>query len=146
MNPFDQYVLPYLEENSAGCWVWQRGKTDGYGRLYVNRVAHPAHRYTYQQLVGEVPTGLVLDHLCRLRSCCNPDHLEPITNAENVRRGAGAALAGAANKRKTHCPSGHAYKDVNVLVSQGYRRCRVCALAQSAASKRRKKEVGYGTN
>ena len=70
--------------NTAQCWIW-RGKIakTGYGVF----CQHNSHRRSYQLFVGEVPAGLSLDHLCRVRSCCNPFHLEPVTLQENLRRG-----------------------------------------------------------
>lgn len=86
-----------------GCWEWV-GNTDsqGYGRL-TNRATRKmagAHRFMYERLVGPVPAGLTLDHLCRNRACCNPSHLEPVTHRENALRGVSFA---AVNARKTHC-------------------------------------------
>lgn len=74
-----------------GCWQWQRALDDrGYGR--VGAAKAPAHRFMYELLVGPIPEGMFLDHLCRNKACVNPGHLEPVTNAENQRRGDAAKL------------------------------------------------------
>lgn len=82
---------------------------------------------------GPIPEGLVIDHLCRNRGCVNPDHLEAVTQRENILRGEGLA---AANARKTHCPKGHPYSGENLYVvpSSGRRQCRICADARRALS------------
>lgn len=96
--------------------AWDNG--NGYFRLTVDEVRHYAHRWAYEQAKGPVPEGLVLDHLCRNRWCCNPDHLEPVTNEENILRGESPP---AQNARKATCPEGHDYK-----VDGGGRRCPTC--------------------
>jgi len=86
-----QVVRPdYIVDERTGCWVWQKYlDRDGYGRG-PNRKA--AHRMYYERYRGPIPGGLVIDHLCRNRSCVNPDHLEVVTLAENIRRGAQTRL------------------------------------------------------
>jgi HNH endonuclease len=83
--------VPYREQDmgyETACWVWQRARTRaGYGQAFDGRKMRPAHKVYYERKYGEVPKGLVLDHLCRVRACVNPSHLEPVTHAENVRRG-----------------------------------------------------------
>lgn len=101
------------------CWEWLGAKNSaGYARLAIGRGHVRAHRFAFELLVGPIPEGLVLDHLCRNRGCVNPKHLEPVTT-ENVRRGEAV---------KTHCIRGHELTDENVYVKKndGQRRCRLC--------------------
>lgn len=76
-----------------------------------------------QQMVGPIPAGLVLDHLCRVRRCCNPAHLEPVTQRENLMRGASFVEE---NALKTACPKGHPLTGRNVVYWRGHRKCREC--------------------
>lgn len=107
---------------AGGCWLWLAGRhEDGYGRFRFGGAMVRAHRFAYELLAGEIPKGLVLDHLCRVRGCVNPDHLEAVTQAENTRR---ALLA---NTLKTQCPAGHPYDVINTRVTpDGRRHCRRC--------------------
>jgi hypothetical protein len=86
-----------------------------------------AHRLGYELAKGPIPDGLVIDHLCRNRRCCNPDHLEVVTRGENVLRGMGASVR---NAGKTHCPQGHPYDAGNtkhwMQDGRPVRRCIAC--------------------
>lgn len=108
------------------CWLWTGGKTgSGYGIFGIQGRDWLAHRFAYQLLVGPIPTGFTLDHLCRIPLCVNPDHLESVTQQENTLRGIGPA---AQNARKTHCPFNHPYDLLNTdFRARGGRRCRTCA-------------------
>lgn len=107
-----------------GCWVISGAdRRTGYAKIKVDGTAHRAHRWAYERLVGPIPDGLVLDHLCRNRACANPDHMEPVTFRENVLRGEGPT---AANARKTECPVGHSLADPYIVPSTGSRMCRIC--------------------
>lgn len=114
-----------------GCWEWTGAKVrGGYGRYRLGGGGREvmAHRYAYEELVGPIPEGMVLDHLCRNTACVNPDHCEPVTHAENVRRGCSGAVNGARERGKTHCPQGHPYDRANTYTSRaGSRHCRACA-------------------
>lgn len=115
-----------------GCWVWLGScSTDGYGQLST---PHPqnstvrAHRYGYELQVGPIPEGMHLDHLCRNIRCVRGDHLEPVTNRENIQRAAPFGTLGKGERNKTHCPLGHPYDEANTYIhkSTGGRRCRAC--------------------
>lgn len=116
---------------SGDCWEWQGPRARGYGRVSIDGRMRPAHRVAYETLVGPVPEGLVLDHLCRVRACVNPDHLEPVTNRENVLRGVGPTARHAV---QTHCGKGHPFTPENTYWSEkAGRRCRACDLASVTA-------------
>ena len=96
---------------SNECWLWTGSVSpEGYGRLGDNKYAHRAF---YEIFIGGIPTGMDLDHLCRVRRCVNPWHLEPVTRRENVYRSP-ISPAGV-NKRKTHCVNGHEFTPKNTL-------------------------------
>lgn len=121
------------------CWWWKGAKTiaskGSYGVFRISTrplKSIPAHRYAYEQLVGPIPDGLVLDHLCRNHACVNPSHLEPVTIAENFRRGIGPAL----RRSMRRCPYGHLYEGDNLYVlKSGSRACRLCAKRRMAEFK-----------
>lgn len=120
----------------SGCWLWGGVVTrGGYGMFWPDETGTPAHRWSYEHHVGLIPQGLQIDHLCRVRRCVNPAHLEPVTAKENqIRSPHNPAI-------RTHCPQGHAYNHANTYrYPDGRRACRACASvarAVYAAGRRR---------
>lgn len=129
--------------NSEGCWEWTAGLSGkGYGRFQIGDTSYKAHRIAYEALVGEIKDGLVIDHLCRVRRCVNPAHMEPVTNRENLRRGDGGInnLRRGGGTPKSHCVNGHPFSGENRAVgSRGHQRCRACQREWSRASRARKR-------
>ncbi len=114
---------------SEACWEWTGTHAHGYGLWWDpdRKSMRVAHRALYEKLYGEVPKTLDLDHLCRNRGCLNPEHLEPVSRSENIRRGAGPDIIRARQGAKTHCKRGHAYSGDNLYVNpRGQRECREC--------------------
>ena len=121
----------YIPEPNSGCWLWiGSGHSAGYGSIFYNGKSDYAHRVSYILQYGEIPDGLQIDHLCRVRSCVNPDHLEAVTPRVNTKRGnASESLQSHydLNRLKTHCPHGHEYSEENTLhTACGRRQCKTC--------------------
>lgn len=108
----------------TGCHVWQGSTTKGYGTLSVDNKTWRAHRLAYVLAHGAVPEGMVLDHLCRNRACCNPAHIEAVTNRENLLRGEGTL---ASWYWSTECKQGHPRTPENTYTTaDGRRSCKLC--------------------
>jgi hypothetical protein len=132
-----------VECSEDGCWRWTASTTGGgYAQTYWHRRKRHAHCVAYEVLVGQVRAGLHLDHLCRVRHCVNPDHLEPVTCKENIRRGAARELLMLRHKDRTHCKWGHELTPENTLIKKWSRpdrlssevttrACRICRYEQS---------------
>lgn len=119
-----------------GCWTWT-GQLNNhmYGVIKRGNKRRLAHVWAYQQVIGAIPPGMVLDHVCHSsseceggqgclhRRCVNPSHLEPVTQRENAQRGRTGQATGAKNRSKTHCPSGH---EIDGVRPSGERYCKTC--------------------
>lgn len=119
-----------MPEPNSGCWLWLASvDAANYGMVRVGRHPNfrdhaPAHRFIYEFYNGPVSENLVIDHLCRNTFCVNPNHLEPVTEQENILRGTGSS---AKNARKQFCDNGHSLHDAYFV--SGGRKCRICQLA-----------------
>ena len=128
---------PQKLTNGTPCLLWPGAVgPNGYGRQNVNGRRRASHLLMYERCIGPVPEGLVLDHLCRNRSCANPLHLEPVTILENILRG---ETVPARNKAKTHCHLGHPFSKENtyiLLVRNGLtaRQCKECTRRRARES------------
>lgn len=120
----------------SGCWAWLGAvNDDGYGRVNLAGKNKHAHRVSYELAKGPIPEGLVLDHLCKVRCCINPDHLEPVTIKENLARG-NQAHKGKLRRERTHCVNGHEYLEQNTYWRGSHlgdaRKWRVCKICHNA--------------
>lgn len=93
-------LLSRIAVHPNGCWLWTGCRSNGYGQIGMDGRMMLAHRLAYELIIGPIPTGLHIDHLCRTPLCVNPAHLEPVTPAENIRRGDNAAAQRARWERR----------------------------------------------
>ena len=137
------HVAARVTVSHAGCWLWG-GAVDrcGYGLASIGGKMFRLHRWAFQAANGPVAAELDMDHLCRVKSCCNPLHLEPVTHHVNLLRG--ATTRASTNQRKTSCANGHPFSEDNTYrwgTSRGTPRryCRACKRMgrKSAARKAR---------
>jgi len=134
-------------KKSESCWIWQgtlmslKSNKYPYGRFFINGVTDYAHRISVKLSGREIPLGMHVDHLCRVHSCVNPDHLEVVTVKENVLRGQTPIVQSLRNAHLTHCKSGHEFTEDNTRFYKGarsgktHRRCRTCSRIRTANSR-----------
>lgn len=128
----DRFWAKVSPEPNSGCWLWDGATShNGYPMFSFGQKIVYAHRWYYEQINGSVWQDLDLDHKCRVRCCVNPDHLEPVTRAENLGRGAGVY-----GKLKTHCKNGHLLTPETTYTRTdrpGHRECLTCRNLRNAA-------------
>ena len=128
----DRFLDKIAAEPNSGCWLWVGSvHQNGYGKFRTPAGMQWAHRFSYELHRGPIPDDLQIDHLCRVKSCVNPAHLELVTAKENIRR---------RDVGLTHCPQGHEYTPENTYRRpSGKRRCRICGRQQSKEYDARRK-------
>jgi len=131
--------VPEARPDLGPCWVWTGTLSwQGYGHILIEGRMRRAHRVAYEMLIGPAPDGLDLDHLCRVRHCVNPAHLEAVTHQVNMLRGDTWA---AANAAKTHCVHGHEFTEENTYITpQGGRSCRTCRRKRLVELRKRRRQ------
>lgn len=137
-------ITEKIKLDEKGCWLWEGPRSrDGYGRMTWRGSTRFAHRIIYELLRSAIPSGLELDHLCRVRCCVNPDHLEPKTHRANMLAPGSAAVV-ARNAAKTHCPRGHELVGDNLdryQARSGGRKCRKCKNEWHKKYQRRRRAI-----
>jgi hypothetical protein len=129
---FQDRIAQYVVESDSGCWVWTGYKYgNGYSAISWRGKQVLGHRLAYEELVGPIPAGLVIDHLCCVKACINPQHLEPVTSGENTRRA-----------MRSHCVNGHEFDAENTWLHRGKRYCRKCRRNRNQARKEKVNQHG----
>lgn len=142
IDAWDRFADKIGPTDENGCYPWTAHLNDGYGTFSYRKKLYKAHRWIYEQCEGSIPDGMQIDHLCRNRACVNPDHLEVVTQRENILRGEGLA-AEAANR--DHCIKGHPYTPENTYLRRNpdgsvkQRHCRICKRRMNREYKARKR-------
>lgn len=135
----DRIACLSSKDEQSGCWIWN-GCIDkcGYGKIGAVFGETLAHRASYKEFVGPISHGLEIDHKCKRRNCVNPEHLEAVSHAENVRRG--DYKSNHRNRRKTHCKRGHEFTEENTRIENWHglvmRKCVACGKEKNKSATR----------
>ncbi len=125
--PWEQCFTP---EPNSGCWLWLLHVGEkGYAHIWDGNKVCRAHRHIYELVKGRIPDGLEPDHKCRVRSCVNPDHIELVTHAENIRRA-------QPHMKRELCSRGHRLEEPNLYHFNGRRTCKACAISRARSKSR----------
>lgn len=137
-SPTERFSMGYIPEPNSGCWIWLGNLSGSKGYGYIDVYGKPtrAHRYSYELHKGKIPNGLVIDHLCKMSWCVNPDHLEAVTQKVNMERGANTG------RRVDVCVNGHPKSGNNLYIFPrgGNWKCRECTRASVRKYQKRKRE------
>jgi hypothetical protein len=121
----DRLERMIFQEPNTGCWLWAGAASGKYAQFRIKGVQAVVHRVVYTWLVGAIPKQMTLDHLCRNTLCVNPNHLEVVSMAENLRRASNSISTKCSNSE--NCPKGHPYFGANLYINpRGDRECRRC--------------------
>lgn len=128
--------------DDSGCWLWQAADNGaGYGQFWIGSKNVLAHRWSYEHFKGPIPEGLHVDHLCKVTKCVNPEHLEAVTQFENIRRGSPWKWK---SEHITHCPKGHPYSGKNLYLNPFGRK--VCMTCKNRANREYRKNMARKPN
>lgn len=127
-HPIERFIDAVEYDLTSTCWLWSRSTTPkGYGEFHADGKVRRAHRWAYEHYIGAIPEGMVVDHLCCNTLCVNPEHLEVVTQRENIIRGNAPA---AKQFRQTECIHGHPFDEQNTYINpEGRRQCKSCRRA-----------------
>jgi hypothetical protein len=116
------------------CWITVRTQGMGYSTVSLRGKSLLAHRAAFEELRGPIPEGLDTDHLCRVRACWNPWHVDPVPRTVNILRGDGPRLTRERSAAVTHCPAGHEYTPENTYRAPGSdcRSCKKCRVQRTS--------------
>lgn len=136
---FDHFrLLSKVSVVESGCWEWQGyKKKSGYGEMSINNKLFIVHRLSYSVFKKPIDENLVIDHICRNRSCINPEHLREVTQKENVLEN--SLSIQSVNSKKTHCKNGHEFSVENMIYNPTGRECKICRYFRSNSRRRNKR-------
>jgi hypothetical protein len=131
--------VPTNQPDLGPCWLWTATlNTSGYGHIWTGDRYVLAHRWAYISLRGPISADVEIDHLCQVKRCVNPGHMELVSHGENLRRSAVCEWTAAKRRARTHCIHGHAYDEANTYWYHNARICRTCHIAGQRAYRLRR--------